>query len=347
MKSTAKISPLACLIMLAFLLSACSGVPPTSTGGGGGTSGPFTISAAVTGLSSGSSVVLADNGTDKLTISTNNSTTAFAVSIADNGAYAVTVVTQPTSETCTVAANGTGKATANVTVQVSCAIIPVTATIGGTVTGLVSGSSLILQDNGGDSLTITASGPFTFKTPVTGPTDAYAVTVLTQPANPLQICTVTNGSGIASANVTNVGVSCVLAYTIGGTVTGMDGTGLILQNTGAEKLTITQNGQFTFVSPVPTGFAYAVTIFQQPAGPAQTCVVTPGTGTGTATANVTSVAVTCPSITFSVGGTVVGLQGVGPNNGPLVDNSFVLQNVLGNTLIATENGPFTFATPEA
>src|SRR5208337_2934987 len=179
------------------------------------------------------------------------------------------------------------------------------------------------------------------------PTDAYAVTVLTQPANPLQICTVTNGSGIASANVTNVGVSCVLAYTIGGTVTGMDGTGLILQNTGAEKLTITQNGQFTFVSPVPTGFAYAVTIFQQPAGPAQTCVVTPGTGTGTATANVTSVAVTCPAITFSVGGTVVGLQGVGPNNGPLVDNSFVLQNVLGNTLIATENGPFTFATPEA
>jgi len=346
MKSAAKIFPPACLIMLAFLLTACSGVPPTTPGGGGGgTSGPFTISAAVTGLSTGSSVVLADNGTDKLTFTT-NTTTAFAVTIADNGNYAVTVVTQPTSETCTVT-GGSGKATANVIVQVSCAIIPVTATIGGTVTGLVSGSSLILQDNGGDSLTITASGPFTFKTPVTGPTDAYAVTVLTQPANPLQICTVANGSGIASANVTNVAVSCVLAYTIGGTVTGMDGTGLILQNTGAEKLTITQNGQFTFVSPVPTGFAYAVTIFQQPAGPAQTCVVTPGTGTGTATANVTSVAVTCPAITFSIGGTVVGLQGVRPNNGPLVDNSFVLQNVLGNTLIATENGPFTFATPEA
>jgi hypothetical protein len=44
----------------------------------------------------------------------------------------------------------------------------------------VSKVFLTLQDNGGDSLTITANGPFTFKTAVTGPTDAYAVTVLTQ-----------------------------------------------------------------------------------------------------------------------------------------------------------------------
>jgi len=327
-------------------LSACSGAPSTNTGGGGGgTTGPFTISAAVTGLSTGSSVVLADNGTDKLTFTT-NTTTAFAVTIANNAAYAVTVFTQPTSETCTVAANGTGKATANVTVQVTCAIVPVTATIGGTVTGL-QGSGLKLQNNGGDTLTITANGSFTFKTPVTGPTDAYAVTVLNQPVGPLQICTVANGSGTATANVTNVAVTCVLAYTVGGTVTGVVGTGLILQNTGVEQLPITVNGEFTFVTPVPTGFAYTVTIFAQPTGPAQTCSITPGTGSGTAIANVTTVAITCPAITYSVGGTVVGLQGITPNNGPLTDGSFVLQNVLGNTLIVTENGPFTFATPEA
>lgn len=347
MKSAAKIFPPACLILLAFLLSACSGAKVASTsGGGGGTTGPFTISAAVTGLSTGNSVVLADNGTDKLTFTT-NTTTAFAVLIADNGAYAVTVLTQPTSQTCTVA-SGTGKATANLTVQVTCAIIPVTATIGGNVSGL-QGTGLKLQDNGGDTLTITGTGtvPFTFSTPVTGPTDAYAVTVLDQPTNPLQICTVTNGSGTATANVTNVAVSCVLAYTIGGTVTGVVGTGLILENSDNEQLPITANGGFTFVNPVPTGYAYTVTIFAQPTGPAQTCVVTPGTGSGTATANVTTVAITCPAITYSVGGTVVGLQGILPANGPLTDGSFVLQNVLGNTLIVTENGPFTFATPEA
>ena len=60
--------------------------------------------------------------------------------------------------------------------------------------------------------------------------------------------------------------------------------------------------------------------------------------------------ITCQAVTYSVGGTVVGLAGVSTppiSNGQLTDGSFVLQNVLGNTLIATANGPFTFATPEA
>ena len=50
----------------------------------------------------------------------------------------------------------------------------VTATIGGQIQGLATGASVILQNNGGDALTVTANGTFTFKTPVTGPTDAYA-----------------------------------------------------------------------------------------------------------------------------------------------------------------------------
>jgi len=40
-----------------------------------------------------------------------------------------------------------------------------------------------LQNNGGDSLTVTANGSFTFKTPVTG-ADVYVVTVVTQPVQP-------------------------------------------------------------------------------------------------------------------------------------------------------------------
>jgi hypothetical protein len=172
-----------------------------------------------------------------------------------------------------------------------------------------------LQDNGGDSLTITANGPFTFKTPVTG-ADVYAVTVVTQPVNPNQICTAMNGSGTATANVTNVAVNCVLSYSIGGTVTGVVGTGLILENSSdSEQLTISPangNQAFTFKNLVPIGTAYTVSIFAQPTGPTQTCVVTTGTGSGTATANVTSVAIVCPAVTYSVGGTVVGLAGIPP-----------------------------------
>ncbi len=350
MKSAAKIFSLASLVLVAFLLAACSGVKVTSGGGGGGggATGPFTISATVTGLTQGQTVVVGDNVTDTLTFTT-NTTTPFALTIPANGNYAVTVITQPASDNCLVV-SGSGKATGNVTIQVNCTFVPVPATIGGTVTGLVNNSTLVMQDNGGDSLTVTGTGApisFTFKTPVTGPTDAYAVTVLTQPSNPLQICTVTSGSGTATANVTTVAVSCVLAYTVGGTVTGVVGTGLTLQNTGAELLKITQNGEFTFVNPVPTGFVYTVTISAQPTNPAQTCVITPGTGSGTAIANVTTIAITCPAITYSIGGNVVGLEGILPNNGPETDGQFVIETNLGNSLIVTENGPFTFATPEA
>jgi hypothetical protein len=188
---------------------------------------------------------------------------------------------------------------------------------------------------------------------VTGPTDAYAVTVNTQPTNPNQICTVMGGSGTATANVVGIPVNCVAAFSIGGNVTGLVGTGLTLQDQDGnilESLPISAangNQAFTFMDFVPTGTTYTVSITAQPGNPAQTCVIAPNTGSGTATGNVNSVMVTCPAVTYSVGGTVVGLEGIAPNNGPIIDNSFVIQNVLGNTLIVPQNGPFTFATPEA
>jgi len=88
-----------------------------------------------------------------------------------------------------------------------------TYTVGGTVSDLWT-SGLVLQNNAGDDLTVTAasgttSGTFTFATKVSG---AYAVTVKTQPS--FATCTVSSGSGTASANVTNVSVSC--ATSIGG-----------------------------------------------------------------------------------------------------------------------------------
>ena len=82
---------------------------------------------------------------------------------------------------------------------------PVTYTISGTVQGL-SGTGLVLQNNAGNNLPVSANAAFTFTTPVSG---AYNVTVLTQPSNPAQSCAVSNGSGTASANVASVQVACV------------------------------------------------------------------------------------------------------------------------------------------
>ena len=73
-------------------------------------------------------------------------------------------------------------------------------TIGGTISGLLG--SVVLQNNGGNNLTRSANGLYSFSTSIaTGRT--YSVTVLTQPAN--QICTVTNGSGtVGTSNVTKI-----------------------------------------------------------------------------------------------------------------------------------------------
>ncbi len=335
--------------VILLLVGGCSGLPG-GNGGTGQTGGPFSIGVTVTGLT-GTGLVLQDNGKDNLAV-TANGTFTFATLIASGGTYAVSVSTQPgnPTQTCAVTGTGNGTASANVSLTINCTTNPVTATIGGMVSGLVANSSVILQNNGGDSLTITGNGAFTFKTPVTG-ADVYAVTVTTQPVNPNQICTVTGGSGTAGANVTSVMVNCVLSYSIGGTVTGVVGSGLILQNSSdLEQLAISPangNQAFTFKNLVPTGTAYTVTVFAEPTGPTQACVVSAGTGSGTATGNVSNIAIVCPAVTFSVGGQIVGLAGVLPKNGPLTDNSFTLENNLGNTLSVTENGPFTFATPEA
>src|SRR5262249_48626912 len=131
-------------------------------------------------------------------------------------------------------------------------------------------------------------------------------------------------------------------------------TGMVLADNTTDTLSITSTNAsaFTFKRLVPTGGSYAVTISTQPSSPAQNCTIANGTSGGTATANVTTVTINCPAVTYSLGGQVVGLQGKTPSppnqvNLPLTDNSFEVQNNLGNTLIINQNGPFQFTTPEA
>ena len=154
-----------------------------------------------------------------------------------------------------------------------------TYTVGGSVSGL-SGSGLVLQNNGGGDLAVSATGPFTFATELAN-TAAYAVTVKTQPTSPTQNCVVTMGSGtVASADVTDVAVACTTAaFTVGVIVSDLTGSGLVLQNNGADDLLISAAGSFTFATPLVSGASYNVTVKTQPSGPAQNCSVGNGTGT--------------------------------------------------------------------
>ena len=256
----------------------------------------YTIGVVVGGLTG--TLALRNNGTDTLTITTNANFT-FATRITHGGTYNVTVMNQPAGQTCTVrdalSANASGTAKGDVgTITVNC--VANTYTIGGAVSGL-SGGALVLQNNLGDNLSLTASGSLTFATAITHG-GAYNVTVLTQPAG--QTCTVTAGGiGMATTNVTNVAVNCVISggggttFTISGTVNGLNSVDLVLQNNGGDNLQVFPGAPgmpvpFTFATPV-TG-TYVVTVLTNPA--TENCTVTSG-GSGTATVDVSDVVIDC------------------------------------------------------
>lgn len=165
-----------------------------------------------------------------------------------------------------------------------------TYTVGGTVTGL--NGTVVLKNNGSDSLTVTANGAFSFHGALSGGS-AYSVTVYSQPVG--QTCNATNGSGvIGSTNVVSVAITCTnITYKVGGAVSGLSGT-VVLRDNGADDLTITANGAFQFATALAAGAGYAVTVVAQPYG--QTCTVSNGSGT-IASTDITNVSITCSTST--------------------------------------------------
>jgi len=212
-----------------------------------------------------------------------------------------------------------------------------TFSISGSLNGLSAGTSLTLQNNGADDLTLTANGDFDFATALNDGSP-YSVTVLTQPdpAANLQ-CSVSNASGtLSGANVSNVSVTCVTTtFSVSGSLTGLGaGASLTLQNNGADDLTLMANGDFDFATALTDGSPYSVTVLTQPDPAANLqCSVSNASGVLSG-ANVSDVSVTCVP-TFSVSGSLTGL-GTGA--------SLTLQNNAADDLTLTNNGDFDFTT---
>jgi len=182
---------------------------------------------------------------------------------------------------------------------------PPSASIGGTASGLDAGESVLLQYNGGNNLTISTNGPFTFASKVASG-GIYAVTVVQSPSG--KTCTVSFLSGITPAGVASVAVACIKTYTISGAVSGLVGQNLKLA-LGAwrrisygtacvtqETLEIGKNGEFAFAMRHSSG-SYCVHIQQQPDSPAQRCVVRNGNA-GISAADVSDVEVVCGEFSY-------------------------------------------------
>ncbi|WP_426165773.1 hypothetical protein [Pseudoduganella sp. R-34] len=149
------------------------------------------------------------------------------------------------------------------------------------VLGLDRGD-LVLQNNGGDDLTITTAGngSYSFKT-LMAPDSQFNVSIKSVPAN--VSCKLANNTGKINYYTYNqTVVTCTPdPYPLGGTVSGLAGSGLVLAN-GAQTVNVAANGSWQFATPIGNGSVYGVTVLNQPTNPSQKCTVAGGTnGNGT------------------------------------------------------------------
>ena len=146
------------------------------------------------------------------------------------------------------------------------------------------------------------------------------------------------GSGIGGSSGNGGGTPPPPAtFTVGGTVSNLVGTGLVLRNSVPSQpsvdLSVNANGSFTFGTAIADGSSYQITVATQPAG--QNCAVTQSSGI-ISHANATDVAVRCTSVTtYSIGGRI---EFLGTNK------NVVLQNNAADAVTVSANGRFTFAT---
>src|ERR1700722_111638 len=120
-------------------------------------------------------------------------------------------------------------------------------------------------------------------------------------------------------------------YTVSAKVSGLSGSGLILQLGGGSDVAVMADGSYTFATPLASGTSYQISVKTQPSSPQQTCSVANGSGTISA-GNVTAT-ITCVTVSHSVSVTVSGLSGTG----------LALQLNGGNDFLITAKSTVTFA----
>jgi len=187
-----------------------------------------------------------------------------------------------------------------------------TYTIGGNVTGLTG--TLVLQNNGVGTVNVTTNGTYQFDVAL-AEGHTYNATILTQPDN--GTCAISNGNGtVTNQAVTTIAISCAPnTYTVGGNVSGLGASSLMVQNNGTGAITVAANGNFQFDTALPENATYNITLLNQPAN--YNCTVSNGGGM-VEKQNITTVAINCTLVpTYTVGGTITGLTGtlVVQNNG--------------------------------
>jgi hypothetical protein len=261
----------------------------------------FNVGGTISGLTA-PGLVLA-NGSDTLSVAAGATSFTMPTAVAYGSDYKVTVLTQPAGLSCDVT-NGTGTIGADAVTNIAVACTDQPLSVGGSISGLERATGLVLV-NGTDTYAVPA-GATSFKLDAPESSGStYAVRVQSQPA--AMTCSVSQGLGtIPTHSVTDVSITCSdEAYSLGGTVAGLNATGLVLSD-GSDAYSVPVNAtNFTMPTAVADGSSYTVNVETQPAG--LTCTISRGTGTMPASA-VTNVGVTCASTSYTLGGSISGLR---------------------------------------
>ena len=274
------------------------------------------------------------------------------ITVSGAGSVDVSIAFGPHVVSISPADGATGIAvSAGVTVTFNEAMDETSITVNSTDTRC-TGSIQISADNFANCIRLSAEitvssdkTAFTFS-PVSGLAynATYKIKVTTSVAD-------ANGNAFGSEFTMDNGFSSIVAYSIGGTIRGLvPGMNLVLQNLGAENLTVSANGTFAFNTPLLNSVPYAVTIATPPS--MGNCFLSNASGT-VAAADVTSVSIIClmggavqgtaidATTTNTLVSTFAGTGAQGSNDGPAATATFDEQTSI------TTNGTSLFVADQA
>ncbi len=182
-------------------------------------------------------------------------------------------------------------------------VVPVSYRISGTVNGLRAGQTVQLSNNSAETISVSTNGGFSFANKVIEG-QPYNVRVAAQPTG--QTCSVVNGVGTATANVTNVVVNCTdITYNISVNAFGLEAGDTLVVSNNARTFNVTSNGT-RLLETVIYNSSYHVQINTPPTN--KTCNFdTNAVTSGNALSNIT-LNVRCSYITYTLGGTLSGLE---------------------------------------
>jgi cysteine-rich repeat protein len=182
----------------------------TNTGntntGNTNTTTTYTVGGTITGDLNGGTIVLKNNGVNDLSRSSLGSFT-FSTALSTGSTYNATIFAQPASAACQIS-NSSGTISASDISSISIQCIVPTYSVGGNITGNLNGGTIVLRNNGGNNLSRSSLGSFTFSNPLSAGSN-YNATIFTQPAS--ATCQISNASGtISSSNISSIGIECAV-----------------------------------------------------------------------------------------------------------------------------------------